>query len=137
MLNLKTLLKNIPDLEDKVFYSPALGDCKVSFDEDDEIVAESIIGYSDIYLNEYGQYGEYGECLLFLNEDKQESDWMHLLPFSKFDKVIGKTEEHDDWKLDVFLHLEDDLDGRIFKCSFGNYKYCLPFEGNKDLYLKQ
>jgi hypothetical protein len=51
--------------------------------------------------------------------------------FKPFDKVLVRNVEHVEWRISLFSSYSDEI--YKYKCINGNYKYCIPYEGNEHL----
>lgn len=55
------------------------------------------------------------------------------MEFKAKDWVLGRDDDHDEWRLDVFSHK---IDG-IYQCVGDWYSQCIPYEGNEHLLGKK
>lgn len=51
--------------------------------------------------------------------------------FKPFDKVLVRNVEHVEWRISFFSSYSNET--YKYKCINGNYKYCIPYEGNEHL----
>lgn len=51
--------------------------------------------------------------------------------FKPFDKVLVRNVEHTEWRISLFSSYSKEI--YKYKCLNGNYKYCIPYEGNEHL----
>lgn len=51
--------------------------------------------------------------------------------FKPFDKVLVRNVEHVEWRISLFSSYSNET--YRYKCINGNYKYCIPYEGNEHL----
>lgn len=78
----------------------------------------------------YISTGEYSniDIILEIEEERQKSEYQ----FKPFDKVLGRDEDNQLWKPDIFsFYKEDDL--YRYRCLGDIFKQCIPYEGNQEL----
>ena len=54
--------------------------------------------------------------------------------FKPFDKVLVRDFEDDKWEIDLFEKINDDDEEFTFNCLFANWTFCIPYEGNEELF---
>ena len=131
MNNITELLRNAP--KGYKLYSPMWG--VVYFNkicDNDSIKVTS--KHQDItgYFNQYGQYYEAGECLLFPSKEVREWDNFTLKKekeyiFKPFDKVIVRDNKLDTWTIDFFSYKDKSCEEAPYTTINGWYTYCLPY----------
>ena len=106
-------------------YSPLCGVCTViKIGATGLIYIQSSNSDVPIVLNEYGQYTERGECLLF--PSKGNNDWFKFKSYSfkPFEKVIVRDNPCMQWYCDFFSHISHK---NSYVCVGGIYNHCLPY----------
>lgn len=65
------------------------------------------------------------------NSETLELEKIEKVKFKPFDKVLVRNVEHVEWRISLFSSYSDEI--YKYKCINGNYKYCIPYEGNEHL----
>lgn len=65
------------------------------------------------------------------NSETLELEKIEKVKFKPFDKVLVRNVEHVEWRISLFSSYSNET--YKYKCINGNYKYCIPYEGNKHL----
>ena len=128
MNNITELLRNAP--KGYKLYSPMWGVVyfnKICDNNSIKVTSK----HQDItgYFNQYGQYHEAGECLLFPSKEVRE--WNNFIikkenDFKPFDKVIVRNSPTSSWKAELFSNYADDP-MFFYQCISDKYVYCLPY----------
>lgn len=65
------------------------------------------------------------------NSETLELEKIEKVKFKPFDKVLVRNVEHVEWRISLFSSYSNET--YKYKCINGNYKYCIPYEGNEHL----
>lgn len=65
------------------------------------------------------------------NSKTLELEKIEKVKFKPFDKVLVRNVEHVEWRISFFSSYSNET--YKYKCINGNYKYCIPYEGNEHL----
>lgn len=65
------------------------------------------------------------------NANTLQLEKIEKVKFKPFDRVLVRNVEHVEWRISLFSSYSDEI--YKYKCINGNYKYCIPYEGNEHL----
>lgn len=65
------------------------------------------------------------------NANTLQLEKIEKVKFKPFDRVLVRNVEHVEWRVSLFSSYSDEI--YKYKCINGNYKYCIPYEGNEHL----
>ena len=93
-------------------------------------------GSPRIYIITTVEYDRYilhnGQFVKFINEDIYELDLkFDISTLKPFDKVLVRDNNNHYWRCNYFSHINKPP--FIFTCTDGNWKQCIPYEGNEHL----
>ena len=75
--------------------------------------------------------GKHGNEKICLEIELIEETPKHEL--KSFDKVLVRDNSEDKWIPDIFRYYDDNYPDYPYRCCANDYKYCIPYEGNKYL----
>ena len=54
--------------------------------------------------------------------------------FKPFDRVLVRYEEDENWRINLYGRKDTGMDAPYpYKCIFGDWSFCIPYEGNESL----
>ena len=142
-INLCEILKDCPINTE--FYSPILGDCKLSNVNSGEVAVANSKGLLHINPDATAPFYGHKTIELMLFPSKDQRDWSKFTaPWYKkekfdpktlkaFDKVIARN-EYDEWSCTLFSHINNRPDTRfIYETCESVYEYCIPYNDETKL----
>lgn len=140
-MNIAEILKDCP--KGTKLYSPLFGECElISIDYDHSSIYPITIKVGDdnhcftkngLFFIEYVN----AECMLF--PSKNNRDWLTFnasekeYEFKPFDKVLVRDDNSVNWDIDLFSHINNDVDEFKYVCLDDSWNKCIPYEGNEHL----
>lgn len=138
-MNIAEILKKCP--KGTKLYSPIFGEVILDCVKDGveyPIRCSALDSVYPFFMSD-GRYLDYtdAECALFPAKDQR--DWSKFeIPnqskpepqFKPFDKVLVRDRDTDEWKCNLFSHIN--IDG-YYVCAGTWWKQCIPYNGNEHL----
>lgn len=133
-INLCEILKDCPI--NTGFYSPMIGNCKLSSVDSFEVVVANPKGFLHINPNATATLNGYktSELMLFPSQTQRNwSKWKCPKPkfdpktLKAFDKVLGRDAFSDKWRCAFMSHFDDEIKHYKYISTNGAFKWCIPY----------
>lgn len=142
-MNIAEILRDCP--KGMKLYSPLFGELELSFVEGEHISCITKKRTCGLFTSDGKYFGGYSdaECMLFPSRDQR--DWNKFIvpdqvpdqetkhQFKPFDKVLVRDSDNSKWYCDFFMKINHDAPSKFNCLVCGDWKQCIPYEGNEHL----
>lgn len=133
-INLCEILKDCPINTE--FYSPIIGDCKLSSVNSFDVVVANLKG--TLHINPDATATIYGyktvELMLLPSQTQRDwSKWKYPKPkfdpktLNPYDKVLVRSENIFNWNCSLFSNIDDQCENYPYGCLGLYYRFCIPY----------